>query len=193
MSVKLTKPLLAIAAAVTLATSGTAFAAEGHGHGHAQTVTIGEPGRQSKVSRTIEIVMGDNYFEPEALTVHAGETIRFVVRNEGEFLHEFNVGTAAMHSKHQEEMMAMMEQGMLTATGIERGTTKMGHTTAGMSGHAHDDPNSVLVEPEKTQELVWKFAAATNLEFACNLPGHYEAGMVGEIKIHTRPQTAKGS
>jgi uncharacterized cupredoxin-like copper-binding protein len=47
----------------------------------------------------------------------------------------------------------------------------------------HDDPNSMLVEPGKTAELTWTFADATGLEFACNIPGHYQAGMVGKVAI----------
>ena len=134
--------------------------------------------------------MGDNYFEPESLAVQAGETIRFVVKNEGEFLHEFNIGTAVMHAEHQDEMMTMMEHGMLTATGIDHEMMKMDHTQMGMSGHVHDDPNSVLVEPGKTDELVWKFAAVADLEFACNVPGHYDAGMMGEIEFEEQRQSA---
>ena len=47
----------------------------------------------------------------------------------------------------------------------------------------HDDPNSVLVEPGKSAELTWTFAKATRLEFACNIPGHYQAGMVGQLTV----------
>jgi uncharacterized cupredoxin-like copper-binding protein len=47
----------------------------------------------------------------------------------------------------------------------------------------HDDPNSVLVEPGQTKELTWKFTKQTTLEFACNMPGHYEAGMVGKVNF----------
>jgi uncharacterized cupredoxin-like copper-binding protein len=41
----------------------------------------------------------------------------------------------------------------------------------------------VLVEPGKTKELTWTFTEATDLEFACNIPGHYESGMVGDIRF----------
>lgn len=205
MIARFPKTLIAVAAAVVLTASATAFAdslhkngqSDGHAekqeHGHAGTLAFGEPGKPSEVSRTIEITMGDNYFEPEKLVVQAGETIRIVVKNEGEFLHEFNIGTHAMHAEHQEEMMTMMEHGMLTATGIDHDKMTMDHTASGMSGHVHDDPNSVLVEPGNTQELVWKFAEAADLEFACNVPGHYDSGMMGEFEFDTRRQTARGS
>ena len=205
MRIETSKTLLGIAAALALSVSGAAMAAgehkgghgDGHaergGHGHAGTMAFGEPGEPSEAGRTIVITMSDNYFEPEKLVIQAGETIRFVVKNEGEFLHEFNLGTAAMHAEHQKEMMTMMEHGMLSATGMNHDMMKMDHSAMGMSGHVHDDPNSVLVEPGKTQELVWKFAAATDLEFACNVPGHYEAGMMGEIEFGKTPQSASGS
>src|SRR3546814_17355335 len=79
--------------------------------------------------------MGDNYFEPESLEIRAGETVRFVVKNEGEFLHEFNLGTAAMHAEHQEEMMAMMESGMMTATGMSHDMANMDQSSIAMTGH----------------------------------------------------------
>lgn len=47
----------------------------------------------------------------------------------------------------------------------------------------HADGNAVLVKPGETKELIWTFSDAQNLEFACNLPGHYQAGMKGEIKV----------
>src|SRR3546814_20813658 len=110
--------------------------------------------------------MGDNYFEPERLAIRAGETVRFVIRNDGEFLHEFNLGTAAMHAAHQDEMMTMMEHGMITPTGIDHAIMTMDH---GGHGMAHDHSNSVLVEPGQTPELGWKFAATTDLDFASNI------------------------
>lgn len=185
MLVKSSNPLFAFAVAVAVTASGAAFAAGSHkgGHGHDDGMAFGQPGVASEADRTIEIVMADNYFEPETLLIEAGETVRFVVKNEGEFLHEFNLGTAAMHAEHQEEMMTMMEHGMLTATGVDHDMMKMDHSSMGMSGHVHDDPNSVLVEPGKTQELVWTFAETTDLEFACNVPGHYDAGMMGSVKF----------
>ena len=52
-------------------------------------------------------------------------------------------------------------------------------------GHSmkHDGPNSMLVEPGETKELIWKFSTAADLEFACTVPGHDQAGMVGDIRF----------
>lgn len=180
MPVQLSKSFLVALVLAGLAGTAPALGAGSHAGGHAHGVVIGEPGDAAAVDRTIEIVMGDNFFEPERLTIRSGETVRFVVKNEGEFLHEFNLGTAAMHAAHQAEMMTMMEHGMITPTGIDHERMKMDHGGHGME---HDDANSVLVDPGDTKELVWKFTADTNLEFACNIPGHYESGMMGEIDV----------
>jgi uncharacterized cupredoxin-like copper-binding protein len=132
-----------------------------HGHekddGHA--IGIGETGETGQIDRAITVVMGDNYFLPEKLKIEEDETIRFIVRNDGVFLHEFNIGTAALHAQHQEEM-AMM---------------------------AHVDPNSVLLEPGEQKEIVWHFVRVTDLEYGCNVPGHYDSGMVGPFQIQARP------
>ncbi|WP_122666463.1 cupredoxin domain-containing protein [Pseudomonas viridiflava] len=141
-------------------------------------LAFGHAAPATQASRTIELVLGDMYFDPKAVQVKAGETVRFVLINKGQLLHEFNLGDAAMHASHQQEMIKMQQSGMLTPTGMNHHA--MDHGSMEMK---HDDPNSVLVEPGKTTELTWTFAKAGNLEFACNLPGHYQAGMVGKLTI----------
>ena len=148
----------------------------------AQTYDFGQPAMAAKATRSIEVVMGDMSFTPKAIEIKAGETVRFVLVNKGQLLHEFNLGDAAMHAKHQQEMLQMQQSGMLTPTGMK----EMDHgSMAGMDHGSmkHDDPNSVLVEPGKTAELTWTFTKATSLEFACNIPGHYQAGMVGKLTV----------
>lgn len=151
---------------------------------HSQSA-IGQPGDAKKADRTIEIRMGDIFFESKSIDVKAGETVRFVLKNEGSLLHEFNLGMAAAHAGHQKEMAAMFQSGMLSATGAQD-MSDMGHAMTGMKmpGMQHDEPNSVLIEPGATEELIWTFTQATGLEFACNIPGHYQSGMVG--KVHVR-------
>ena len=149
------------------------------------TYAFGQPAPADKATRTVEVTLRDIAFEPKSLDVKAGETVRFVLVNKGQLLHEFNLGDAAMHAQHQQEMLQMQQSGMLTPTGMK----EMSHDMAGMDhgsmGHGmkHDDPNSVLVEPGKTAELTWTFTRADNLQFACNVPGHYQAGMVGTLKV----------
>lgn len=169
---------LTVTAAVILGGASVAYGDVGHGKGPA----FGEPGKEAAVTRTIKILMQDNSFEPEAIKVKAGETVRFELKNAGEFLHEFNIGTRKMHAGHRKEMARMMEQGMLTPTGMNM---NMDHSKTPMKNMPmkHDDPNSALVEPGKSGQLIWKFTKPTKIEFACNIPGHYESGMSGRIKF----------
>ena len=46
---------------------------------------------------------------------------------------------------------------------------------------AHSHSNSVLLEPNKSGEITWKFNTEVTLEAACNVPGHYESGMFAKI------------
>ncbi len=152
----------------------------------AASYDFGQPAPAAKASRSVEVVMGDMSFNPKALEIKAGETVRFVLINKGQLLHEFNLGNAAMHAEHQQEMLKMQQSGMLTPTGMQAmDHGAMGHgSMAGMDhGMRHDDPNSVLVEPGKQAELTWTFSKSGSLEFACNIPGHYQAGMVGKLTV----------
>ena len=128
--------------------------------------------------------MKDTAFEPQSIAIEAGETVRFVVKNEGELVHEFNVGTAAMHAEHQKQMAMMVDHGMLGADKINHDAMMGGGQMGGGQMMMHDDPNSVLLEPGQSGEVVLKFTNPTKLEFACNVPGHYEAGMVGTHRRH---------
>ena len=140
---------------------------------------IGEKGKLSEVNRTIEIKMYDNYFEPNAIIIKKGETIKFIVSNYGELVHEFNIATKEMHIKHQPEMMKMVEHQILLADKIDK--KKMKEMAKKDHSMAHSHSNSVLLEPKQSAELIWKFSSDTNLEVACNVPGHYEAGMIANI------------
>lgn len=174
---------VAAAISTTLALAAQAPAIAAPGHSDAGASAIGAAGVAAKADRTVDVVMDDNYYGIETLDVKAGETIRFVVRNEGAFLHEFALGTPAMHADHQKEMAMMQDHGMLTPTGIVHDMKDMDHSGMDMADMSHEDPNSVLVEPGQTAELVWTFGEPMELEFACNIPGHYESGMVGTLTV----------
>ncbi|MBK1886210.1 cupredoxin domain-containing protein [Marinobacter sp. DY40_1A1] len=169
-------------AAVAISMPLAALGAGTHGGGHGHSAKSGEPGKASDVSRSITVEMYDNYYEPEAIEVKPGETVRFLVQNKGQLVHEFNIGTPDMHEAHQKEMMMMVEHGA-----IQGG--KLNHDMMEMDmGHGksmkHDDPNSVLLEPGESQEIIWTFSEKGNIEFACNVPGHYQAGMYGEVNFN---------
>ena len=140
---------------------------------------IGEKGKLSEVNRTIEIKMYDNYYEPKEINIKKGETIKFIVFNYGELVHEFNIATKEMHIKHQPEMMKMVEHQILLADKIDKKKMKEMAKKDHSMGHSHS--NSVLLEPNQSAELIWKFSTDINLEAACNVPGHYQSGMVANI------------
>ena len=142
---------------------------------------IGEKGDPSKVDRTINIKMYDNYYEPNSIKVKKGETIKFIVKNLGEMVHEYNIATKEMHLKHQPEMLRLVENGILKIDKIDM--VKMKEMSKKDHSLSHSHSNSVMIEPKKTGEIIWKFSQNLSLEMACNVPGHYETGMVGKIII----------
>ena len=115
----------------------------------------------------------------KTIKIKKGETIKFIVHNYGELVHEFNIATKEMHIKHQPEMMKMVENEILLADRIDKKKMKKMAKKNHSMGHSHS--NSVLLEPNQSAELIWKFSTDTNLEAACNVPGHYESGMVANI------------
>lgn len=155
------------------------------GHGDGSAASVGRPGKAAQASRTVEIVMTDNAFAPASLTVTPGETVRFVVRNDGEFVHEFSIGTPDMHAAHQAEMMMMMQHGALLPDRVDEDAMRA--MQAAMAHGMHDDSSgSLLLEPGESGEVVWTFPteAGSTLEFACNVPGHYQSGMMGAVRFN---------
>ncbi len=140
---------------------------------------IGEKGDIKDVTKVVTVKMFDNYYEPNEIVVKKGETVKFIVKNMGELVHELNIATKEMHIKHQPEMAKMVEHEILLADKIDKNKmkemSKMDHSMA------HKHANSVLLEPNDTGEIIWKFSTSKKLEIACNVPGHYEAGMIAKI------------
>jgi len=147
-----------IAACAISAWATAPFAAGNHAGGHG-TTSIGKAGDVAKVNRSITVEMGDDMrFTPSQISVKRGETIRFVVKNTGKLKHEFNLGTEADLKAHYAQMLKFPEM-------------------------EHDEPNIASVAPGGTGEVVWQFTKAGNVSFACLHPGHYDAGMKGQVKV----------
>ena len=142
---------------------------------------IGSLGKESEVSRIIKVIMYDNYYEPSSFQIKAGETIKFEVENAGMLVHEFNIANKMMHMKHQPEMAKMAENGILLAFSIDKEKMKKMAKMDKSMGHSHS--NSVLLEPKQKGNIIWKFDNAINIEVACNVPGHYQAGMIAKVNI----------
>jgi uncharacterized cupredoxin-like copper-binding protein len=120
---------------------------------------IGRPGKAAEVSRTVEVTMSDTMrFSPDRIAVKRGETVRLVVRNAGAVRHELMLGRAADLKAHAEVMKRHPHM-------------------------EHDDAHAVSVPPGETREMVWRFTRGGTIDFACLVPGHYEAGMKGRVDV----------
>jgi uncharacterized cupredoxin-like copper-binding protein len=146
-----------------------------------KNMKIGSKGNESDISRTIKVVMYDNYYEPSSFQINAGETIKFEVENAGELVHEFNIANKMMHMKHQPEMEKMVDNEILFADSIDKNKMKKMAKIDKSMGHSHS--NSVLLEPKQKGNIIWRFDNAVNIEVACNVPGHYQAGMIAKVDI----------
>jgi len=122
----------------------------------------GIAGDAGAAKRTVEVRMTDNMrFGPDKLEVRQGDTVRFVVHNAGRVMHEFVIGTR----DELEEHAALMKK---------------------FPNMEHDEPYMAHVAPGRTGEIVWTFNRAGEFDFACLLPGHFDAGMSGRIKVSAR-------
>jgi uncharacterized cupredoxin-like copper-binding protein len=101
---------------------------------------------------------GKMYYVPDQVEIRKGETIKFVIYNNGELDHEFVLATTEENLKHAEAMEMNPEM-------------------------EHDDPNATRVAPKQTSEIVWKFTKPGQFEFACLIPGHRGAGMLGTVDV----------
>ena len=146
-----------------------------------KNMKIGFKGKEDEISRIIKVIMYDNYYEPNSFQIKSGETIKFEVENAGMLVHEFNIANKMMHMKHQPEMQKMAENGILLAFSIDKEKMKKMAKMDKSMGHSHS--NSVLLEPKQKGEIIWKFDNAMNIEIACNVPGHYQIGMVADVKL----------
>ncbi|MBY0468541.1 MAG: cupredoxin family protein [Burkholderiaceae bacterium] len=119
----------------------------------------GQPGDSHKVTRTVAISMSDAMrFTPSRISVRRNETVRFVLKNEGRLQHEMVLGTISELKKHAALMIQFPDM-------------------------HHSDPNQMSVAPGKTGELIWRFTQAGTVDFACLQPGHYDAGMKGQVQV----------
>ena len=97
-------------------------------------------------------------FDPAVITVRKGEQIRFELYNEGTESHEFVLATAAENRKHAQLMKKFLQM-------------------------VHDDPNAKRLDAFVEGQLLWNFTKVGEFEFACLIPGHYEAGMHGTLIV----------
>jgi len=161
------KKLTTLLASVILAGTGSLALAHGDA-GHEKTEmpmmkmeqkAWGIGGTAKAVTRTISVSMTDTMrFSPEKIDVKQGDTLKFVLKNDGKQLHEFVIGT----KKDLDEHAALMVR---------------------FPNMEHEEPYMAHVAPGKTGTILWTFNQAGSFDFACLIAGHYQAGMVGKITV----------
>lgn len=120
---------------------------------------IGQPGDPRQVSRTIKVTLDDTMrFTPDRIVVQSGETIRFALQNQGQLRHELVLGTPDALRRHAALMQMMPDM-------------------------VHSGPNMASLAPGEHGQLIWRFASAGPVAFACLQSGHLEAGMRGSILV----------
>jgi uncharacterized cupredoxin-like copper-binding protein len=155
--------VIAATTAIIIAVAPAALADKGApGHSHGQGFSAGEPGNPKRPARVVRVTMGERdgkmYFNHNHIEIRRGEQIRFVLINQGELEHEFVLATETENVKHAELMQKFPEM-------------------------EHDDPNAKRLKPKAKNEIVWRFTKRGEFEFACLIPGHREAGMLGKIVV----------
>ena len=153
----------ATAAAALMISASIVLADPGHqGHDHAAEQPYGRPGGGAKAGRVVQVTMRETEsgmaFVPGRMEITRGEQIQFVLRNVGELDHELVIGTKEANLKHAEAMASHPDM-------------------------VHDDPNAKRLRPRTSGVLRWQFTQAGEFEYACLIPGHREAGMVGTIVV----------
>ena len=120
---------------------------------------FGREGDPKKVTRTITVNMADTMrFTPGDITVKQGETVKFVAKNGGKVMHEMVIGTEEELKKHA----ALMQKN---------------------PGMEHEEPYMAHVKPGAKEAIVWTFTKPGTYMYGCLIPGHFEAGMKGAIKV----------
>lgn len=122
------------------------------------TSRFGDPGDPGKADRTVTVKATEIAYDLAKLDVKAGETILFVLENDGTQDHELGVGDDAFFAAHAKMM-------------------------ADMPGMVHDMPNMVRATPGAKAEFAWTFSKAGVFKFACSMPGHSDLGMTGPITV----------
>ncbi len=130
-----------------------------HQHDH-EGSTVGQPAPSARATKIIRVTTMDTVrFEfSSELDLKDGDIIKFVVTNQGKISHEFSIGDAMEQQAHRDIM-------------------------AKMPNMTHEDGNTITVKPGETKELTWQFKGGEEVVFACNIPGHFEAGMFEKVSI----------
>ncbi|HEV3354288.1 MAG TPA: plastocyanin/azurin family copper-binding protein [Acidimicrobiales bacterium] len=107
-------------------------------------------------TNVIHIEIHHSRFVPAAVSIGAGQTVRFVVRNTDPIDHEFIVGDQAAQDRHEH----------------------------GVDDH-HDGsvPGEISVPAGAVVTTSYRPAGPSPILYGCHLPGHWAYGMRGVIRV----------
>ncbi|MCG7489492.1 cupredoxin family protein [Vibrio sp. Of14-4] len=144
-----------------LALTSSVQADTGHSQAGAKDMSqVGMPAKGAQPDKVIHVVLNDDMtiqFKKE-VNIDPNDVVQFVVMNVGKIDHEFTIGSAKEQLEHREMMKSMPH-------------------------HMHDSGSAVTVKPGEAKQLLWHFHGDNKVEFACNIPGHAEAGMVKKLTL----------
>ncbi len=134
-------------------------------HQHAgEGSAVGKAGVEADATQTIQVVTKDSMryvFSPEP-DIKSGDIVTFIITNEGQVSHEFSIGDKSEQDTHRKMMQNMPDM-------------------------VHEDGNTITVKPGETKKLTWNFSGipkgSHDVIVACNIPGHFEAGMFHKMTI----------
>ncbi|APG87386.1 copper oxidase (plasmid) [Sinorhizobium americanum CCGM7] len=140
-----------------------ALAGGNHAGGHHEAMAVGQPGKKANATQTIQVTMketddGKMIFTPSTFKVRKGQTVRFLIKNAGELEHEFVLDQEDNIMEHKAVMEKFPEM-------------------------EHDDPNAIRLAAGEAGEIIWKFTNDGTFKIACLVPGHYDAGMHGDVTV----------
>src|SRR5262249_23004694 len=124
--------------------------------------SAGEPGDFKKPPPIIKVSLLEDgkrvLFIPLVLERRLGEKVRFFLFIEGAEYHEFVLATHRENQQHAELMKKSPNM-------------------------EHNDSNAKRLSGLSFGELLWKFTRRGEFEYACLVPGHFQAGMHGKIIV----------
>lgn len=124
------------------------------------------PEAAGDVTSEYTIILSEFGFDPSELDLTPGETVRFILINEGALLHEFRLTTEHKAEEH------------LAAGHDDHGNE------ADETEESHEDPDilvNVAGGATRTVEMTLPTDAIDIDQMACLIPGHYESGMFAGI------------
>ena len=112
-------------------------------------------GSSGSTERTVEITIHHSRFLPANLEVAPGTTVTFILRNTDPIDHEFILGDENVQVRHE----------------------------AGTEAHHGAKPGETSVPAGGEASTTYTFSEPGTLLIGCHLPGHYDYGMRGSVRV----------